>query len=298
MEQLTSSNFPIAIDINPTARCNLDCSFCWGPDHSIPDGLTLMQWQRTLEFFKSHGTESVVVTGGEPLIREDLPEILSFAKRLDLRVTLSTNALLLRKKHEAVLPFVDEIGLPLDGGTPEDNQEMRKGTRRSFNAVIDAMSLVRTQYPTIEITIRTVISRVNSFKIESLARLLEMRTEFFDRWKIYQFTPFSIGAANRREHEIGDEDFRMVMSRIEASCGFCGRVVFQTASEAKGRYIFVGPLGDVYGVNNVGEYCVAGSVLSDDLEQLSKDISRRVDEKRNISHAIARTRLRVVAQAS
>jgi len=291
-----SGKFPTAIDINPTARCNLQCSFCWGPDHAIPDGLTLGQWKDALGFFRARGTVGVVVTGGEPLIREDLPAILAHAKALGLHVTLSTNALLLNKRHESVLSFVDEIGLPLDGSSAENNQKMRRGTQRSFGAVIDALPLVRARYPNIEITIRTVVSRVNIADIEDLGRLLEGRADYFDRWKLYQFTPFSIGEAHRDEHAITDGEFLALMERVRRLDGLGGRALGQMGGDAKGRYLFVGPLGDVYGVNDVGTYGMAGSLLNDPPEALAARILACVDQGRNTSHAKSPVSLRVLSQ--
>src|SRR5437762_732284 len=108
---LKTSVFPTSIDINPTAKCNLSCSFCWGPNHTIEDGLSTADWKAVLSFFTTYGTSSVVLTGGEPLIRRDLAEIVRFAKRnLGLHLTLSTNTLLLKKKAPDVLAYVDEIG--------------------------------------------------------------------------------------------------------------------------------------------------------------------------------------------
>src|SRR2546421_7250557 len=100
VQQSDSSLFPRSVDINPTALCNLHCSFCWGPDHTLPDSLTAEDWEQVIRFFAHHGTTAIVFTGGEPLIRKDIGRLLEFAKILGMRVTLSTNTLLLQKRAD------------------------------------------------------------------------------------------------------------------------------------------------------------------------------------------------------
>src|SRR2546425_11691187 len=109
------TRFPGSIDINPTALCNLHCSFCWGPDHTLPDSLTAEDWEHVIRFFAHHGTTAVVFTGGEALIRKNIGRLFEFAKTLGMRVTLLTNTLLFRKKTDQCLPFLDEIRISLDG---------------------------------------------------------------------------------------------------------------------------------------------------------------------------------------
>src|ERR1051326_8916799 len=136
--------FPSSIDINPTALCNLHCSFCWGPDHTLPDSLTTEDWEHVIRFFAHRGTTAIVFTGGEPLVRKDIGRLLAFAKFLGMHVTLSTNTLLLRKRAEQYLPFVDEIGIPLDGSNAVNNSRMRLGPSRAFACALDAMHFVRS----------------------------------------------------------------------------------------------------------------------------------------------------------
>src|SRR2546421_10043014 len=146
VQQSDSSLFPRSVDINPTALCNLHCSFCWGPNHTLPDSLTTEDWEQVIHFLASHGTTAIVFTGGEPLIRKDIHHLLAFAKRLGMRITLSTNTLLLRRRAAEILPFVDEIGIPLDGSSAVNNATMRLGNPRAFTTALDALHFIRSHY--------------------------------------------------------------------------------------------------------------------------------------------------------
>lgn len=121
----SQQKYPSTIDISLTGICQLNCAWCWGELHSIGTKYSAEKWNELLRKFKEIGTSAVVFTGGETLASPILPEVLKFAKEvLSLRTTLSTNAILLNNMHEQVLPWVDDLGLPLDGSTAEINKKM------------------------------------------------------------------------------------------------------------------------------------------------------------------------------
>jgi Fe-coproporphyrin III synthase len=278
------TRFPRSIDINPTARCNLHCSFCWGPEHTLPDSLTTEDWERVMLFFARYGTTAIVFTGGEPLIRKDIGRLIGFAKNLGMRVTLSTNTLLLRRRADQLLPFVDEIGIPLDGSSAVSNSRMRLGNSRAFTSALDAMHLVRSQYGHIEITIRTVVSRVNKHDISSVGRLLYTQCDFLDRWKLYQFTPVSIGAIHRQEHEIDTTEFNTLVSTLELEYPHM-HITSYSVDQRTGRYVFVGPEGSVFGVISDGTYGAFGNWKQLLDGELTPILEERVDLEKNSTHA-------------
>lgn len=282
----TQSNtwFPRSVDINPTAKCNLHCSFCWGPDHEIPDGLDTDQWKSVISFFVQRGTNGLVLTGGEPLIRKDLPEIARFAKGEGMHITLSTNTLLLPSRGQAILPHIDEIGIPLDGSTEEMNKRMRLGDTKHFLSTLNALDYLRTNHPDIEITLRTVISNVNKDDITRIGELLMRRETAPNRWKIYQFSPVSIGASHRDEHDISDIDFRHISENIMQMFPNLTIVAYPTVLRT-GKYVFIGPEGNVFGVSEGGDYSTMGNMLSSSTAELLSGIKNLVRYDRNVTHA-------------
>jgi len=259
LPQEVMGGFPESIDVNPTAQCNLACRFCWGPEHSIPDGLDTNQWKDALSFFSENGTNSVVFTGGEPLIRQDIGELVKFAHDLGMRVTLSTNTLLLPRKAESVLPYVHEIGIPIDGSDAANNGKMRIGNPRAFQASLNALELLSQSYPDVHVTVRTVVSKVNSDDIESIGGLLASKKDMFDRWKLYQFAPVSIGAGNQDEFNISTAHFMGIVGQVSEK--FPDLPIASYPSENRvGRYVFIGPEGNIFGVDATEGYRTTGHV--------------------------------------
>src|SRR5206468_5523192 len=88
------------IRVSVTDRCNLKCVYC------IPDGMEWLEREDILSYeeisrlvgiFASMGVGKVRLTGGEPTVRKDLPDLIRMIRRRGgiQEISLSTNALLL-----------------------------------------------------------------------------------------------------------------------------------------------------------------------------------------------------------
>jgi cyclic pyranopterin phosphate synthase len=103
--------------ISVTDRCNFRCPYCmpkevFGPDYHFlqrPDLMTLPELTRIVRAFVALGVEKIRLTGGEPLLRPDLPDFVRMLKtELHVRdVALTTNGWLLEK----IAPSLREAGL-------------------------------------------------------------------------------------------------------------------------------------------------------------------------------------------
>ena len=118
-----------------TLRCNDACEFCslWrneaaGRTEEKPYELSLL---------KKIGVKQLNITGGEPLLREDLPDILKKAKGLGLEIELTTNGILYREKAESIGGLVDRLYFSLD--YPITSEHDRSRGVECFNEVMAAI---------------------------------------------------------------------------------------------------------------------------------------------------------------
>ena len=85
---------PYALLAEVTYRCPLQCPYCSNPLHlrQYRDELDTETWIRVLQEAAEVGIVQVHFSGGEPLVRRDLDELVREARRLDLYSNLSTGA--------------------------------------------------------------------------------------------------------------------------------------------------------------------------------------------------------------
>ncbi|MBN1879372.1 radical SAM protein [bacterium] len=98
---------PILAELAVTDRCNVSCRFCYGAcwlssggekaSKAAPDELSTDGFKRILEIIRNDaGVPSVSFTGGEPMLRNDIFELIRYAHRsLNMRVNLITNGTLI-----------------------------------------------------------------------------------------------------------------------------------------------------------------------------------------------------------
>jgi MoaA/NifB/PqqE/SkfB family radical SAM enzyme len=164
---------PLRVALELTAGCNLDCVHCLHPRHEAVDELTTDEVCAVLDGLAELGTLFLVVTGGEPLTRSDLPQVLSHARGLGLITTLLTNATLVDERLLARLcaaaPEV-VVGVSLYGATAPTYEAV---TRRpgAFAAFQRGVELLRETGLSLGLT--AVVLRDNVHELRAMQALSE-----------------------------------------------------------------------------------------------------------------------------
>jgi radical SAM protein with 4Fe4S-binding SPASM domain len=81
---------PYHVQLEVTWRCNWRCVHCYQDDHSV-EVLALADFERLFDELRAAGTMHLIITGGEPLVRGDLFDVLAAARGHGLAITLYTN---------------------------------------------------------------------------------------------------------------------------------------------------------------------------------------------------------------
>lgn len=101
---------PNEIIIELTRKCNLDCEFCFNMQSDSSFGeLDSEKVYGILDDVVESGVESVRFTGGEPLLRKDLAQIVEYARKKGLYVIINTNALLINENISECFNYVDLV---------------------------------------------------------------------------------------------------------------------------------------------------------------------------------------------
>jgi Fe-coproporphyrin III synthase len=132
-----SSRKPIVV-WNVTRTCNLRCVHCYSDSFAqkYSGELTTEQAKAVLNDLANFGVPAVLFSGGEPLTRPDLLELMDYAAQKGLRVTLSTNGTLIDEKTAKQLHAVGlcYVGISLDG--IGETNDIFRGKKGAFFAAV------------------------------------------------------------------------------------------------------------------------------------------------------------------
>ena len=122
-----------------TLRCNDTCEFCsiWHNE----DFKKIEEKPYELSLLRNIGIEHINFTGGEPLLREDLPQLLKQAKELGFKIELTTNGILYPEKARLIGGLVDRLYFSLDYPISEEHDRSR-GVE-CFHLVIKSIKLAQ-----------------------------------------------------------------------------------------------------------------------------------------------------------
>ena len=196
-----------------STRCNMDCKFCFSDWRKQTKAIDTAKAKAIIAKLKSYGLKAINFTGGEPLLREDIVELLSYSNSLGLTVIISTNGILLKKYLEIISKYIDFIGLPLDSSDPKIHNMMRLTSIKNHHMLIlELVDLINRKYPHIGIKINTMVSKQNKDTIANIGKLIEGKVV---SWKLSQFVPASFGLSHKELFEITDTDYLAVAGKCK-----------------------------------------------------------------------------------
>lgn len=155
-----------------TYRCPLQCPYCSNPLEfaSIQSELTTDEWFKVFKDARQMGAVQLGFSGGEPLVRQDLPELIEYAHQLGFYTNLITSGL--GFNEEKIARFkqagLDHIQVSFQASDPVIN-DMLAGSRNAFEKKKDIARLVKKyEYPMV---LNFVIHRHNIDQIEDIIKL-------------------------------------------------------------------------------------------------------------------------------
>jgi SynChlorMet cassette radical SAM/SPASM protein ScmF len=157
-----------------TNSCNLACAHCWlSMEGARPqeEELTTGEIAGIMDQALPLGLESIKITGGEPLLREDIADIVAHADQLGLSTSIESNGMLLDEARARALAQsrgLKHVAVSLDGATPQSHALLR-GSRSSFDRAVRGIErLVEHGVP---VQVISCLHRGNLDEVEELIAL-------------------------------------------------------------------------------------------------------------------------------
>ena len=166
---------PLWLLLELTYRCPLHCVFCYNPTDFARTGaeLATADWLRVLREARALGAVQLGLSGGEPLVREDLEEIVAEAHALGFYVNLITSGVGLTRTRIAALKAagLDHIQLSFQDSTREMNDFLSSTRTFELKAQVAAL-ILEYGYPMV---LNVVLHRLN---IDHVGAILDMAEAF------------------------------------------------------------------------------------------------------------------------
>jgi radical SAM protein with 4Fe4S-binding SPASM domain len=160
---------PYRLDLALTYRCNNDCTHCYNVQHPAPgekkNELTTDDWKKIINRAWELGIPHIIFTGGEPTLRDDLPELIAHAESNGQITGLNTNARRLSDERfvaQLVESGLDHVQITLESSKPEVHDAMvrSKGafqqTVKGIRNVLATPLYVMTNTTMLKTNVRTI----------------------------------------------------------------------------------------------------------------------------------------------
>jgi len=171
-----NKSIPLFGIIEPTDRCNLQCTHCYIPKNkkytNARKELSLLEIKTFLQTISKEGCLEILFTGGEPFIRKDFLDIYTFTKKLGIIPSIYTNGTLITPQIADYLqrwrPFFIEITLY---GATAKTYETITGIPGSFKKCLNGIKLLKERK--IPLGLKVVVMKENLHEFYAIKKMAE-----------------------------------------------------------------------------------------------------------------------------
>jgi len=170
--QFSKDKRPVVV-WNVTRRCNLKCVHCYAQakDIAFDNELTTQAGKKLIDDLAGFGVPVLLFSGGEPMVRPDLPELAGYAVQMGMRAVISTNGTLITREKARILKDIglSYVGISLDG--MEAVNDRFRGVKGAYAKALDGIR--NCQEAGIKVGLRFTINKANVAEIPRVFDLLE-----------------------------------------------------------------------------------------------------------------------------
>lgn len=203
--------FPLVVTFSLTPQCNFDCAYCYGDYKNRKrekNPITTEQALAAIEELARMGMSFLQLSGGEPLLREDIDRIVDKANALGITLGISTNGSLVEKKIETVKK-IKTICISWDGNKPSNDSNRGSGT---FETIMKAIKAAKKAG--VNVHTYTTVNRNNLAALDGIL-------EFAKRFHIYTEFGFFVqrslkSDADYQNLDISVDEYREAVKKLIA----------------------------------------------------------------------------------
>ena len=192
--------------IELTHACNQHCKHCYlnGGNHHTVAEMSTEQMKRIFREFKEQGGKSAIITGGEPLMRIDIWEILDYLEELEIPFTFASNSLAMNEERRNRLASYKHLLLYFTSILGVDSKKHQYISEKdSYDKVMENLQFFTDQ----RIPTYVQVTLANDY-VEDIEEIAEDLMQFENC--VVKFTP--IATLGVKEEEASEEQKKLIVS--------------------------------------------------------------------------------------
>lgn len=227
--KMLHQRIPFIVSWALTYRCNSKCLYCqlW---NSASKELDTKEILSILDELVTMGMRWISFTGGEPLLREDIGEIIDHVSKMSTKISINSNGILVNEKISQIRN-IDRISLSFDG--PKHVHDLLRG-RGSHDKVIEAIRIARSN--NIQTVLNTVLSKYNLDHVDYILKIAE---QFGIKVLFQPATTFILGGNTINPVAPLEEECKKVIAKLITKKKIKDRSILNSISGL--RYIYHWP---------------------------------------------------------
>ena len=165
---------PLIMSWNVTRECNMKCSHCYinATEKKLENELTTEEAKALMDQIYQVSRPLLVLSGGEPLLRPDIYELISYGSKIGLKMGLGSNGSLIdeaaaRKLKQA---GITTVSISLDSDIPAQHDEFR-GVSGAWEKAVEACKALRRN--NVLVQVNTTLTQQNYNQIDDIMSLAE-----------------------------------------------------------------------------------------------------------------------------
>ena len=165
---------PLVVSWNVTLKCNLKCAHCYinAAETELADELSTDAAKMLIHQITEVSRPLLILSGGEPLMRDDIYEIIRYGADRGLRMGMGSNGMLIddettKKLEEAGM---GTVAISLDSSVPEHHDDFR-GVKGCWQHAVDAIKSLKKSK--IEVQVNSTVTLQNYDEVDDIMALAE-----------------------------------------------------------------------------------------------------------------------------
>ncbi|MGZ4850166.1 MAG: radical SAM protein [Candidatus Bathyarchaeia archaeon] len=165
---------PLVMSWNVTRECNMKCSHCYinASNKKLDNELTIQEAKNLMDQIYQVSRPLLILSGGEPLLRPDIFELISYGSRIGLKMGLGSNGSLIDDTTAKKLKDVGitTVSISLDSNIPMQHDEFR-GVAGAWEKAVQACMALRKN--NVLVQVNTTLTQQNYNQIDDIMSLAE-----------------------------------------------------------------------------------------------------------------------------